>query len=82
MEAGVWIALIGLAPVAAAGIYRLYSDGLKTARDEALATARLEAVAREAEKALEAKNAELAAEQARNDKLQAALIDCAKGGRG
>lgn len=81
MEAGIWIALIALVPVAAGGIWRAYRDGLRTARDEALATARLEAVAREAQAALVAKNAELDAEKARSARIEAALIECAREGR-
>ena len=93
----IWVAVLTiLVPATAAGIYRLWGDHqrrqdarIQKAHDDALATARLEAVAREAQAALDAKNTEsaqkdvlLAAKDAQITRLEAALIDCAKGGRG
>ena len=71
------------------GIYRLWGDlrkARKAAIDEAVAkavaTERLEAVNREAQKALDAKTAETELLREQNERLETALIDCAKGGRG
>lgn len=85
-----------LIPAAGAGIWRLWRErrdvlaaakqaqeqAIEEAYQRALKEARLEAVAREAQAALDAKNAELTALQAQRDRLEAALIECAKGGRG
>lgn len=97
MTEALWIAVLTiLIPAAVAGIYRLWRDrqqakadaeqaqrdAITAAEDRALKQARLEAVAREAQAALDAKNAELAALRSQNQRLETALIACAKGGRG